>query len=248
MGDTTLAALFNSQGRTPYPIGVPIKFGPDGSVTRYPGNTIVCHIPPHSPLQTGLQAAYSALGAHPTLSQIVKLVPPASWHMTVLDGVREIECEPGMWPEGLEKKELHTATREFAASLRRIGGELERAGLAPPYKMRVRGFNPDPSCGVGLEVEGVTAAEEQRMRRLRDRLADALGFRAPNHETYQFHITVAYWLRHVEGENKVELDRVFAELLPQVQLDIELGAVEFCTFKDMMTYPRLFYLDMIEEK
>lgn len=95
--------------------------------------------------------------------------------MTVLDGVRETECEPGMWPEGLEKKPLAESTREYSKSLRALGLELEAEGLAPPYRMQVRGFEPGP-VGIGLDVVGATEKEERRMRRLRDRLADTLGF------------------------------------------------------------------------
>jgi hypothetical protein len=107
--------------------------------------------------------------------------------------------------------------------------------------MRVRGFDP-AVVGLGLEVEGATPEEEQRMRRLRDRLADTLGFRAPNHEIYPFHVTIAYWLRHVDGDERVELNRVLKELLPEVKMEFDLGAVEFCTFENMFAYPRLFYL------
>ncbi|KAH6962025.1 RNA ligase/cyclic nucleotide phosphodiesterase [Ilyonectria sp. MPI-CAGE-AT-0026] len=227
--------------RPTYPVGVPIKFSADGAVQRYPGNTTVCHIPAGSPLLPGLHRVHDTLGSHPTLSRMIRLVPQESWHMTVLDGVRETECEPGMWPQGLEKEPLEACTKEFSRSLRQLGPELEKEGLAPPYRMRVRGFDP-AVVGVGLEVEGATSEEQQRMRKLRDRLADTLGFRAPNHLTYQFHVTIAYWLRHVDGEDRTELNKVFTDLLPAVDMEFELGAVEFCTFENMCAYPRLFYL------
>ena len=227
--------------RPEYPIGVPCKFSPDGVAQRYPGNTTVCHIPLNSLLQTGLRNVYNALGSHPTLGKVIRLVPPESWHMTVLDGARESECQPGMWPEDMEKKPLAESTADFTKSLRDLGRELSKEGLAPPYRMRVRGFDAG-IVGSGLEVEGATVEEEQRMRRLRDRLADALGFRAPNHEIYQFHVTIAYLLRHVDGVDRMEFNRTLAKLLASVKVEFELGAVEFCTFEDMCAYPRVFYL------
>lgn len=125
--------------------------------------------------------------------------------------------------------------------LRQTGLKLEAEGLAPPYRVRVRGFD-SAVVGIGLEIEGATAAEEKRLRRLRDRLADTLGFKAPNHYTYGFHISMAYLLRHVDGENRVLLNEVFAQHLEGVQIEFELGALEFCTFENMYAFHRLFYL------
>ncbi|KAH6607798.1 rna ligase cyclic nucleotide phosphodiesterase [Trichoderma cornu-damae] len=208
--------------RPRYPIGIPAKFSPDGVVQRFPGNTTLCHVPADSPLQAGLNAVHASLSSHAVLSGLIHLLPKDSWHMTVLDGVREAECEPGMWPPGLEKQPLDECTQHFSSRLRRLGLELADEGLAPPYRMRVRGFD-GAVVGIGLEVEGATADEEKRMRRLRDRLADALGFRAPNHETE-------------------ELGRVFARHLPALQGEFELGPVEFCTFENMHAFARLFCL------
>lgn len=227
--------------RPQYPIGIPAKFSPDGVVQRYPGNTTVCHVPADSPLQPGMNALHASLSAHPILSKLVHLLPKDSWHMTVFDGLRNKECEPGMWPPGMEKTPLEESTKEYARKLRLLGLQLGKEGLAPPYKMRVRGFDP-AVVGIGLEIEGATADEEKRMRRLRDRLADTLGFRAPNHETYGFHISMAYLMRHIDGENRDELNRVFAAHLPALRREFALGAVEFCTFENMYHFARLFYL------
>lgn len=161
--------------------------------------------------------------------------------MTILDGVREFEYEPGMWPPGEEKQPLSKYIETFTPKLRHLGANLANEGLAPPYRMRVCGYSP-AVVGIGLEIEGQTPEEQKRMRRLRDRLADTLGSRAPNHEVYGLHLTVAYLLRHIDGEEKKDLDRVFSDCWKEIGVDIELGAVEFCTFEDMHAFNRLFYL------
>lgn len=186
--------------------------------------------------------------------------------MTVLDLAHEDEHQPGTgaiaWPPppppGTETTRINTtpsqpralplattslseSTRAFAEILQPVGRQLAEEGLGPPYRMRVRGFDR-AVVDVGLEVEGADAEEEGRLRRLRDRLADAVGFRAPDHGTYGFHITMAYLLRHVDGEEREELDRVFAGLLPGVRMEFELGRAEFCTFEDMYAFRRVFYL------
>ncbi|KXJ85618.1 RNA ligase/cyclic nucleotide phosphodiesterase [Microdochium bolleyi] len=231
------------QDRPPYPIGVPTKFTPDGTAVRYPGNTTVCHIAADSPLMPALQLVYDTLASHPRLSEIFRLLPPESWHMTVFDGVREIECEPGMWPAGKGKLPVDECTALFAPKLRALGQQLAAEGLAPPYRMRARGFLPVEPAGLGFAIEGATPQEESRMRQLRDRLADTLGFRAPNHYVYPFHVSVAYLLRWAEGEDRDQMFRVLDELAAQTDgLEFELGPVEFNTFETMLAYPRLFYL------
>ncbi|RSL94351.1 hypothetical protein CDV31_014339 [Fusarium ambrosium] len=248
----TVPSTFNTEQsstpeRPPYPTGVPFKFAPDGTVQHYPGNTTVCHIPPSSPLIPGLRKIYDSLSSHPTFSKVLRLLPPSSWHMTVFDGVREKECEPGMWPPGLAKQPLHESTADFSKRLRQFGLNLEAEGLAPPYRMAVRGFDLPATVGVGLRVEGATPGEERRMRRLRDRLGDTLGFKAPNHETYRFHITIAYLLRHIDGNDRDEFHRVLMMQVPDVEMDFELGRVEFCLFENMLAFPRVFYLGDKEE-
>ncbi|KAH6692363.1 RNA ligase/cyclic nucleotide phosphodiesterase [Plectosphaerella plurivora] len=228
--------------RPTYPLGIPFKFNPEGDAQYYPGNTTVCHIPASSPLIPGLQAVYDAIAAHPKFSKTVRLLPPDSWHMTVFDGLREHECEPGMWPPGLAKRPLAEATASFAESLRAFGPQLEAEGLAPPYRMKARGIEFPAPVGIGLQVEGATPEEEKRMRRLRDRLSDVLGFKAPNHYVYGFHVTIAYFLRHFDGENGVELGALLREMDKKLDVEFELGAVEFCTFDTMLAFPRLFYL------
>ena len=224
-----------------YPRGIPFKFDPDGNEQRYPGNTIICHIPSDSLLVTALHTVYDTLKLHPTLGKVARLLPPSSWHMTVFDGAREEECEPGMWPEDLEKIPLKEYTANYSKTLKELGQTLHSEGLSGPYRMKVTGYGP-LEVGIGLALEGVDAAEEQRMRRLRDRLADCLGFRAPNHHRYEFHITVAYWLRHMEGKLKSDLDNVLAGLKPTVCMEVDLGALEFCVYEGMCHFERKFYI------
>lgn len=232
--------------RPEYPIGVPYKFSLEGVVQRYPGNTTLCNVPPNSSLLPGLWALHDALKSHPTLSKMIHLLPPPTWHMTVFDGVREQECEPGMWPADKLKQPLDECTQGFSKSLRQFGLQLADEGLAPPYRIRLRGFDYVATVGIGLILEGATPDEERRMRRLRDRLADTLGFRAPNHETYEWHMSVCYFLRHIDGEDRTQLNELLRGVLPLVAPEFELGAVEFCTFEDMHGFPRLFYLGETE--
>ncbi|PNP41761.1 hypothetical protein TGAMA5MH_06354 [Trichoderma gamsii] len=231
----------STRQRPLYPRGIPSKFSSDGTLQRFPGNTIICHLPANSPLQPSLNSVYKSLSSHPILSKLIHLLPKDSWHMTVHGGIHGDKVTPGKRPPGFEGRLLEEVTEDFAQKLRQLGTELEKEGLAPPYKMRIRGFN-GAKFFIGLEVEGATAEEEKRMRLLRDRLADALGLRQPNHDTYGFHITIAYLMRYIEGKNRKMLNAVFEKHLSEAQLEFELGAAEFCTYENMYSFVRLFYL------
>jgi hypothetical protein len=236
-----MATKTTTTQRPLYPRGIPSKFSSDGVLQRFPGITLICHLPTDSPLQPGLNAVYTSLSSHPVLSKLIHLLPRESWHMTVLDGIHGDKVTPGKRPPGFEGRPLEEITEDFSQKLRQLGLELESEGLAPPYKMKIRGFD-GAKVGIGLEVEGATAEEEKRIRLLRDRLADLLGLRRPNHDTYGFHISMAYLMRYIEGKNRKMLNALFEKHLPEVQLEFELGAVEFCTYENMYAFARLFYL------
>lgn len=222
------------------PLGIPAKFTSDGTIQRYPGNTIICHVPLDSPVVKALKTAYDAYSVEPWLRKYIRLMPPESWHMTVFDGIREREAEPGMWPEGSEKLSLPQAVTEYAERLKALGPKLEREDLGPPYRMRVCGFEA-AQCGMGLDIEGETEVEEKRLRKLRDRLAETLGFRAPNHDVYRFHITISYLLCPISGQDKLSLLDLQTKLLPEALTLFELGSLEFCVFEDMDSFSRVLY-------
>lgn len=241
--------IVTTKQRPLYPPGVPIKFSPQGAPALYEGNTTVCHIHPASPILPKLQNIYNALRTHPTLSSLMYLVPPSSWHVTILGGVRDKIRSDGTWPLGKENLTLEECTQDFARKLRDFGLRLPDLGLGPPYHVRMSGYDADNGTGIGVIVVGATTAEDQRLRRLRNVFADMLfGFPAPDRDSWVFHITICYFLRHIDGVNNTELKKTLGSVLNMAQGDFELGAVEFCTFRDMLFFDKMFYLGEKEIK
>ncbi|CAO2649978.1 Nn.00g012700.m01.CDS01 [Neocucurbitaria sp. VM-36] len=160
---TSTSAQTHTSKRLRYPEGVPYKFSSDGVVQQCPGNTTLCHVPLDSPILPGLQSLYTALKNHLRFLGRISLLPPASWHMTVVDGICEKECEPGMWPPGQEKQPLADSTKNLSSSLHQLGLMLEEDDLAPPYRMKFAFFDAN-AVGIGIRVEGATAEDKARMR------------------------------------------------------------------------------------
>lgn len=221
-----------------YPIGVPGKFDPDGNVQPYPGNTIVSHLLHSSDLYTSLLGLYDKLEASP-LAHLFALLPPSSWHMTVFEGVTDKVREPEFWPSDLSMDiPLEECTAHFAKKLKEF--DLQEGG-APPYRLTIKGFDP-LKAGIGVRIELQTPEENRQFRELRDRLSETLKIRFPCHDTYGLHISIAYFLRYLTEEQSAELTTLLVEHLEGVPKEFELGAPEFCRFKDMRAFERLFYL------
>jgi hypothetical protein len=230
----------SSTTKPEYPRGVPSKFTPDGAVQPFPGNTIVCHLSPSAPLFAAMQRLYAALAASP-LAPLYTLLPPASWHMTVFEGVCDQVRDPAHWPApevAAPDASLAEVTAAFAARLQ--GFEPGEAGR-PPYRMRVVGYDP-LKVGIGLTVVGETDEELARLRGLRDRLAERLGMRFPQHAVYGLHLSMAYLLRHLNEEQERGLKALLDSFLGDVGVPFELGTPEFCTFEDMFRFDRVMYL------
>lgn len=234
-----------ASNKSEYPSGVPSKFSSSGQVQPFPGNTILAHIPPTSPLLPVLQQLYAYISQQADIATKVALLPPSSWHMTIIEGVCKAHREETQWPPSKNMLSVEEYTTDVADKLIRLNQSLVEEGLAAPYYMRVTSFQPLTS-GIALRLEAASSKEDARIRRLRDRIADeGLGFRVPSHKTYEFHVSVAYLLRHLDdAERKALGERLEAELanFQQSSLEFELGSAEFCVFDDMFAFHRLLFI------
>ncbi len=91
----------------------------------------------------------------------------------------------------------------------------------------------------------IDAAEENRLRALRDRLADLLALRMNGHETYEFHTTLAYRVAPMtEAEERdfaafrTSAHQTLADRCPEIRL----GPLEFCAFDDMFHFDQRLIL------
>jgi hypothetical protein len=71
----------------------------------------------------------------------------------------------------------------------------------------------------------------------RDRLSGTIGLRKPNHDSYTFHLTLAYWLDRAEDAawalERDGLSALIRETVPR----LDMPAPDFCTFADMHAFP-----------
>ncbi|KAK1827181.1 DUF1868-domain-containing protein [Podospora conica] len=224
--------------RPDYPLGVPSKFDANGNVQPFPGNTIIAHLPHNSELFGSLLQLHGRLAASP-LAPLIALLPPESWHMTLFVGVCDtVRDVPGHWPQDIPTDApLEQCTQHLARKL----SEFELGEDAPPYRLTVDGFSSF-DVGILVRLRPRTPEEGTRLRRLRDRLSDTTGLRMPNHDCYELHLSMAYFLRHLDGGQRAILGRLLEDHMSGMPREFELGGPEFCTFEDMFSFGRLFYL------
>lgn len=217
------------------PSGVGTKFNADGTVRRFPGNTIICHLPQDSPLRPMLIALYTALASSP-MQNLYTLLPPVSWHMTIFEGVCDEIRKPGFWPSDIPlDAPLTDCSALFAKKLRASDLVVNSS-----YRMKLERLQF--SNGITLRLEPIDQQENANLRQLRDRLSELLRIRQPEHDTYGFHLSIAYMLRRPlshELQALSQLSNEYLELAPEI---ITLNRPEFCSFDDMLYFHRQFFI------
>jgi len=227
-----------------HPPDVGRKFDASGQVRRFDGNTVICHLDqqgPNAVLFNALLDIYRASPKHPFLRKVT-LLPPSSYHMTIFGGATDQDRSPGPWPTDLPPD------LPIADCNRILGERLKafRLDCEMPLRLRVDLSEPDPNeRPLTLRLVPFDAAENAKLRRLRDRLADVMGIHTPGHQTYRFHVTLGYLITWLDEQERADFREQLSAWHRELALTcpmIALGAPEYCTVKDMFAFQRQFYL------
>lgn len=222
-----------SDGKKGPPPFVGSRFELPDTFLREPGNTVVSHLPPGSGTEAALLDVRARMMALPYAHHFA-FTAPASLHMTVAQGVLESRRLPGYWPQGVDLE----APVEAVTAL-----YLERfAGVEDQGQFAVRATELTP---YGLVVAGATPDDETTLRRWRDHLVKPFGYRHPDHDTYEFHITFAYlgkWLPPAAIDPYAEALQTMLSDLKRSNPVLELDPPALCSFEDMNHFEPLLYL------
>lgn len=204
------------------------KFFPDGRPKAFAGNTFLCHIPRPSPVFDALVRLQDTLKAAPE-AQYFSYLPPESFHMTVFQGVNDAERTAAQWPRDLAlETSLEHVTEHFKTNLRQL--DFPTSFKVRPTHLRF---------AQSLRLVGADATEEAKLRQVRDSLARALHYHSANHDSYGFHITLAYRIRYMSAAEATRMlalaDVAYQEFAATVS-EIALGLLEFCQFADMHAF------------
>ena len=162
------------------------KFNADGTVRRFPGNTIISMVN-HEKDVFAHFLRIRALFEESPAAPCVTLLPLDSIHMTVIEGVCDQVRQEGYWTSLLPLDCPLSATDALF--------EERFALLAPLGSVTLHMTHVVCTGAILLRMEPVTPADAERLRLYRDAASAALGLRFPNHDSYRFHITLGYFTK-----------------------------------------------------
>ncbi|WP_165452409.1 DUF1868 domain-containing protein [Paenibacillus thalictri] len=180
-----------------YTAAVGRKFNEDGSVRRFPGNTIICTIGQDNPLYSEL-VSFAESFKELDCSRKYTLLPSSSYHMTVIQGVCEEVRKPEQWSRHLSLDAPLEETDRFFSQ------QFTKVRVPEQFRMKFSHVN---TSGIALTVNLLPAEleVEAALRTFRDEVSEWLGLRFPNHDTYKFHISIAYKICQLTEEEESEL-------------------------------------------
>lgn len=198
-----------------------------------PGNTIVCHLEAGSETEAVLQEIRGRYRSMPG-GEHLAFTAESSLHMTLFQGIIEYRRRLPYWPSDVA---LDAPIDDMTAIF------MDRLAGFPPgpaFQMEVIEATP-----IGLTLAGVSEMDRIALRSWRDRLADLLGYRHSDHETYAFHITYAYVTQRFDDETILAWQPFLEEVVEEIRQRAPIIALRppaFCSFEDMNHFEELLVL------
>ncbi len=206
------------------------KFHKNGSVRTFPGNTVISKIPDDLPIYAGLVEAQKRLKAIDTSGKYAFL-PPSSLHMTVMEGLCDQVRIPERWSQKLDLHKAWGDVNQFMFDC--------FSRMSPPHSltMRIAGFSFSRWPVLVLEPANPTTAHS--LQDFREQFSLETGIRFPNHETYTYHISLAYNLIVLTDDDERLFRKTQQELYHALSATypiIELAPPRLTYFENMFRF------------
>jgi hypothetical protein len=216
------------------PPAVGSRFQSDGSVCRFRGNAILCHITSGNPGFAAVVSIQRAL-QDDIFAKRFTFLPPASLHLPLLEGVRE--QDEASWPTTFVGHSLEEVTAAFAERLKSID--------APSgFRMRPKELRLDDVSGSVIRLVPWDSAEQRKLTNFRKRLSEILELPAPNTEG-PLQIALSYLLDWPSAAEASAIERAHSALtahLARALSVLEFGRAELCSYENMLYFERRLYV------
>lgn len=210
------------------------RYDTSGRFLTERGNTVVCHLAEGSETAAVLLEGRARYMTMPGADKLA-FTAASSLHMTLFQGIIETRRALPYWSEDVP---VETPVDDMTAIF------LDRlAGFEPGETFAVEVMHATP---LGLTLRGVSDRDRSIMKDWRDRLADLLGYRHPDHETYSFHITFAYMIERFDDATMAAWVPFLQEVTEEIRRRapvLELRVPAFCVFDDMNHFEELMVFD-----
>lgn len=210
------------------------RYDTGGTFLTERGNTVVCHLVESSEVWAAIHDARARFTAMAGAEKLA-FTAASSLHMTLFQGIIETRRAMPYWPSDVP---VETPVDDMTAIFM---DRLARFEPGEAFAMEVIHATPN-----GLTLDGVSARDRTILKDWRNRFADLLGYRHPDHETYVFHITFAYMIERFDDQTMAAwvpfLDAVASEIRRRAPV-IEMRSPAFCAFDDMNHFEELLVFE-----
>jgi len=204
------------------------KFDHNGKPLPFPGCSIICKIPIKSDLFCELklvQLKYKELSPEKAYTYL----PETSFHMTLFDCCNVNTVNTQYWPKNIDSEKNYNNIAYL------LSKRIKKYIFPEKFDLKVKKL----FGGYSIILEANTKNDEKIIRECRNKLSELLGIRFKNHDTYIFHITLAYILRKLkenEMENIIKTNSRLLETFIQKFPIIRVEKPVLCTFENMYEF------------
>lgn len=187
-----------------YGSSIGIKYHEDGTVRTYPGNTVVAALTPGSGGYE-VMAQLRQMVVQAKMESHVILLPPDSFHMTVISGLNDQVRKDTHWPSALPKEIPMEQVDDY------ISAAVERVGLPGPARMKFHRVHFSKNCMV-VRLKPADEEQERILRTFRDQVAREVGLKLPGHDDYHFHSSLGYTWVIPEGDAAERMEALIGQM------------------------------------
>ncbi|MFC7519865.1 DUF1868 domain-containing protein [Xanthomonas populi] len=204
----------------------------------FAGNTFVGHLDQRGDGYDSFDRVleiYRELPEHGFANKLA-LLPPSSYHVTLLGGVNETDRAGGPWPSDLSRE---VALADINASF------LSRLQQRDAVPLGAGRFLVDPTAaktGINdnllIPLLPADTATAQRLETARKGLMALTRLQRPDYSNYRFHISLAYLCGTLNTQEQATYRAAVGVWLKRLAAagPITVPRFNFCTFKDMYAF------------
>lgn len=213
-----------------YTFHVGEKFYADGSVRPYPGNTIISFIDPDSDVFRAAEWLQDQLRTQPYFHKF-SLLPPSSFHMTVLGLLVDAIRQPELWsrhlPTDAPLAETDTFFEQHVPTMPTPDGFSMTLDYLPTH------------TGLSIYIKPADDANHKALWGYREQAAEVTGVRRSDFDTYDFHISLAYRLQVLDDAEQAAFEQFLTEMTEPMREKLGTFRVEkpqLTFFDDMFRF------------
>lgn len=206
------------------------KFHEDGSPKRYPGNTVISDVFPDNKAYQVVRYLSEQLKQR-KLDELFIMLPEDSYHVTIIRGVNDLVRNKDYWPPSLP---LDASMVEVDNFVKNCVESVEAPDAFQMSFSHLQINNED----FRICLEPANSDEDAKLRDYRNKVAQQLGLWLPGHDSYTFHITMAYTWFIPDESKKLLLDSYVEEMnmVLKQQDSFMLPGPRFAYYNDMFRF------------